>query len=224
MSCVIYRLGLIGYDKAWRMQSALLERRANNELNDTILLLEHPPTITLGRSGKAESVLVPLQKLEERGISFFKSDRGGDATFHGPGQLVCYPIINLRESKKTVNQFIYELEEIVISTLHSFEITGSREESHAGVWSENREIAALGLAVKKGVSMHGFALNVSTDLSCFAYIRPCGLQDGTMTSINELTSQNIKVDEVVEKIVPNIARVFNVHLEWGLVESLKSYL
>ena len=210
--CTVYRLGLIEYSQAYRLQRSLLEQRAKGERGDTLLLLEHPPTITVGASGKLENILVPRSRLTGAGISTFFADRGGDVTYHGPGQLVGYPIIDLRERERDVHRYLGGLEEVLIRTLADFSIRGSRDRAHAGVWVGNKEIAAIGLKVKRWVTMHGFALNVNVDLLPFSFINPCGFSHRKATSISALASQYVPMTTVSERLLAHFSKVFNVQL------------
>lgn len=215
MLCVVYQLGLVGYKEAYHLQRKLLRERFDGEIKDTILLLEHLPTITIGKSGKLENVLVSQTQLAREGISLFFTDRGGDVTYHGPGQLVAYPIIDLRQRGRDIHRYVHDLEEVVIRTLSSFSIGAGRDESHAGVWVKDEEIAAIGLSIKKWITMHGIALNVNTNLEHFSLINPCGFSGKKATSISRLLSQDIPMEEVAESLIAHFSDVFNVHIEWG---------
>jgi len=215
MLCIVYQLGLIAYSEAYHLQRQLLCQRVNNEIADTLLLLEHPPTITIGKSGQLENVLASQAQLVEAGVSLFFVDRGGDVTYHGPGQLVAYPIIDLRQRGMDIHQYLRDLEEVIIRTLNDFSINASRDSSHAGVWVRDKEIAAIGLRVSKWVSMHGFALNVSTDLEQFSLINPCGFSDRKATSISSLRSQDVSIEAVTEKLLARFSEVFNAQMEPG---------
>ena len=215
MLCIVYQLGLITYSEAYHLQRQLLCQRVNNEIADILLLLEHPPTITIGKSGKLENVLASQAQLAEAGVSLFFVDRGGDVTYHGPGQLVAYPIIDLRQRGMDVHQYLRDLEEVIIRTLNDFSITAGRDRSHAGVWVRNKEIAAIGLRVSKWVSMHGFALNVNIDLEQFSLINPCGFSDRKATSISSLRSQDVSIEAVTEKLLARFSEVFNAQMEPG---------
>ena len=215
MLCIVYQLGLITYSEAYHLQRQLLCQRVNNEIADTLLLLEHPPTITIGKSGKLENVLSSQAQLAEAGVSLFFVDRGGDVTYHGPGQLVAYPIIDLRQRGRDVHQYLRDLEEVIIRTLNDFSITASRDRSHAGVWVRGKEIAAIGLRVSKWVSMHGFALNVNIDLEQFSLINPCGFSDRKAASISSLLSQDVSIEAVTEKLLARFSEVFNSQMEPG---------
>jgi len=215
MLCIVYQLGLITYSEAYHLQRQLLYQRVNNEIADTLLLLEHPPTITIGKSGKLENVLASQAQLAEAGVSLFFVDRGGDVTYHGPGQLVAYPIIDLRQRGRDVHQYLRDLEEVIIRTLSDFSITACRDSSHAGVWVRDEEIAAIGLRVSKWVSMHGFALNVNIDLEQFSLINPCGFSDRKAASISSLLSQDVSIEAVTKKLLVRFSEVFNAQMEPG---------
>lgn len=214
MLCVVYRLGLVGYREAYHLQRKLLRQRFDGEIKDTILLLEHLPTITIGKSGKLENVLVSQAQLAREGISLFFTDRGGDVTYHGPGQLVAYPIIDLSQRDRDVHKYVRDLEEVVIRTLSSFSIVADRDESHAGVWVKDEEIAAIGLSIKKWITMHGIALNVSPKLEHFSLINPCGFSDRKATSMTRLLSRDIPMEEVRQRLIAHFSDVFNVRIEW----------
>ena len=215
MLCTVYQLGLIGYRKAYHLQRELLRQRVNDEITDTLLLLEHPPTITIGKSGKLENVLASQAQLARKGVSLFFVDRGGDVTYHGPGQLVAYPIIDLRKRGRDVHKYVRDLEEVIIRTLNDFSINACRDRNHAGVWVRGGEIAAIGLGISRWVSMHGFALNVNTDLEQFSLINPCGLSDRKATSISNLLSQDIPIETVAERLLAHFSQVFDSRMEWG---------
>jgi len=214
MLCVVYRLGLVGYREAYHLQRKLLRQRFDGEIKDTILLLEHLPTITIGKSGKLENVLVSQAQLAREGISLFFTDRGGDVTYHGPGQLVAYPIIDLRQRDRDVHKYVHDLEEVVIRTLNDFSIEAHRDDSHAGVWVEDEEIAAIGLSIKRWITMHGIALNVNPKLEHFSLINPCGFSDRRATSISKLLSQDVPMEEVMHRLIARFSDVFNVRIEW----------
>jgi len=214
MLCVVYQLGLVGYREAYHLQKKLLRQRFDGEIKDTILLLEHFPTITIGKSGKLENVLVSPAQLAREGISLFFTDRGGDVTYHGPGQLVAYPIIDLRNRGRDIHRYVHDLEEVVIRTLSDFSIEAHRDEGHAGVWVKEEEIAAIGLSIKRWITMHGIALNVNPKLEHFSLINPCGFPDRRATSISKLLSQDVPMEEVRQRLIAHFADVFNVRIEW----------
>ena len=213
MSFNVYQLGTMDYDKAYHLQKILLHLRMRTEINNTLLLLEHPPTITIGRFGKFNNILASQKQLNESGISLFFTDRGGDVTYHGPGQLVGYPIINLRQSGINIRQYITNLEEVIIRFLGSFSIATHRYKDHAGVCVEGKSIAAIGLCVKKWVSMHGFSININTDLNSFSLIKPCGFSDMKVTSVSQILGCHIPFDNIIEKIMVCFSEVFNTNME-----------
>ena len=180
---IVRRLGLIPYREAWELQRRLAEQRRAGEVPDTLLLLQHPHTYTIGRSGSRDHVFLSDVQLAARGITCLEVDRGGDVTYHGPGQLVGYPIVDLG-LKPDVGAYLRGLEACLIAVLADFGIAAGRLPGFTGVWIEGqRKIAAIGVKVASGITTHGFALNVSTDLSLFAHILPCGIRDKGVTSM-----------------------------------------
>ncbi len=187
----VLNLGLVPYETALQLQRTLMELRKAGRIENTLLLLEHPPVITLGRNAQLSNVLAPPEFLAQRGVELFDIDRGGDVTFHGPGQLVAYPIFDLRsfEPKLGAVEFVRRLEEVLIRTCGDFGIATQRIKGLTGVWTyalrnkPEAKIAALGVHISRGVTTHGFALNVSTDLDFFTLIVPCGLTDKPVTSM-----------------------------------------
>jgi lipoate-protein ligase B len=167
--------GRTPYGEAWQLQKELESRRKAGEIPDHLLLLEHPHVLTLGRNGRQEHLLVSRSRLEELGIEYFEIDRGGDITYHGPGQIVGYPIVDLREWKRDVVAYVRGVEEAVIRTLRRFGIESWREPGATGVWTREGKICAIGVHISRWVTTHGFALNWTTDLKYYQYIVPCGL-------------------------------------------------
>jgi len=177
-------LGRLSYERALDLQRTLSQWRISGEVDrDMLLLVEHAPVITLGRGSRPENLPTRRDVLEARGIELFEIERGGDITFHGPGQLVGYPIFNLREHREDLHWFLRQLEQSLIRALEDFGIRAERRSDYTGVWTQGRKIASIGIHVKQWVTWHGFALNVTTDLSYFDYIVPCGIPDVVMTSI-----------------------------------------
>lgn len=218
MRCLVYQPGLVEYGKAYQMQIEFHQRRVQGEIEDTLILLEHPPTITVGKNGKLENVLVSNDSLEKEGVTLFFTNRGGDVTYHGPGQLVIYPIIDLRDRCKDVHKYVHDLEEVVIRTVKDLSIDASRDENHAGVWVKDEELAAIGVRVSKWVTMHGCALNVKTHLEHFSLINPCGFSDRKATSITSLLSRDVPMEMVRQTLIANFAAVFSAQMEF--VESI----
>lgn len=214
MLCAVYQLGLVEYRETYHLQRKLIQQRLDGGLADIILLLEHPPTFTIGKSGSLENILVSQAYLARKGISLFFTDRGGDVTYHGPGQLVAYPIIDLRDRNKDIRQYVHDLEEVVIRTLNDFSIESHRDGGHAGVWIKGEEIAAIGLSVRRWITMHGIALNINPNLEHFSLINPCGFSDRKATSMARLLSEDVPMEEVVPRLIAHFSDVFNVHIEW----------
>jgi lipoate-protein ligase B len=215
MRCNICRLGLIEYGEAYLLQRGLLHQRLTGEIPDSLLLLEHPPTFTIGKSGRIENILISKEELSEEGISLFFVDRGGDVTYHGPGQLVGYPILDLRNRGRDVHRYVYDLEEVLLKTINSFSIRAYRDNSHPGIWIKGEEVAAIGLSIHKWVSMHGFAMNVNPKLEHFALINPCGFLDRRATSISKLLNRKVSLVEVADILINKFAEVFDAQIEHG---------
>jgi len=205
--CRAFRLGTIDYEKALVLQNRLAEARGKGEIPDTLLLLQHPPVVTMGKSGKTQNVLSP-QALAGKNIKVIFTDRGGDVTYHGPGQLVIYPILNLRAHHLSVPGYVWNLEETAIRLLASYGIAAGRIEKLRGVWVGQEKVAALGVHLSRWISKHGLALNVSTDLDPFTLINPCGT-GRRATSMASLLGKRISMDEVEEKMIRSFAAVFN---------------
>lgn len=203
-----FDLGTIEYDKAWDLQRKTFELRRNGNIADTIYLLEHPNTYTLGKVTDKSNLISSEEFLKEKKISVFEIDRGGDITYHGPGQIVGYPIIDLKEWKEDTHQYLRGLEEVIILTCSDYGLNAGRVDKLTGVWIENRKIAAIGIKVSRWITMHGFAFNVNTDLSLFNGIIPCGIKDKEVTSLSKELSREITLNEVKEKLIKYFCEVF----------------
>jgi lipoyl(octanoyl) transferase len=201
------RPGTVPYADAWTLQTELHERRARGEIPDTLLLLEHPHVYTIGRRGERDDVLWNEASLRLRGVEVVETDRGGQVTYHGPGQLVGYPIIDLGPGADLVG-YVRRLEDVLIGALERFAITAERDIGNTGVWVNDGKIAAIGVRVTRGVTKHGFAINVSTDLSYFAGIVPCGITDKGVTSIAQEIGAEPSMPDVIETIDDEFRRVF----------------
>lgn len=202
-------LGRIPYGEALNLQDRLVRERREGSVPDQLLLLEHPPVVTLGASTDARHLLVPPHELEARGIEVFEVGRGGDVTYHGPGQLVGYPILDLKPDRKDLHRYLRDLEEVVIVALGAFGIEATREEGLTGVWVPEGKVAAIGVRVSSGwISSHGFALNVAPDLSHYSVIVPCGIPDRPVTSMTRILGRDIRVQEVVPEVVRAFETVF----------------
>jgi len=213
--CSVYNLGLIDYDRALELQERLHKSRKSGAISDVLLLLQHPSVFTIGRSGTANDIIASEELLDRENIQVFRTSRGGEVTYHGPGQLVGYPILHLREDKLTVHQYVWNLEEMVMRTLTDFGIDSQRVSGRRGVWVGGEKICSLGLRISSEVSMHGFSLNVNTDLKHFTYIVPCGITDATITSLSKLLGYEVKMEEVEEKLLQRFSEVFNLQLQRG---------
>jgi len=199
------------YGRALELQQQLVAERKQGLIPDQLLLLEHPHVITLGRNGRLENLLANDQVLGRAGISFYPTDRGGDITYHGPGQLVGYPILDLREWKRDVGAYVRAIEQVIIDTLADYGIAAGRIPKLTGVWVEECKIAAIGVHISRWVTSHGFALNVSTHLSYFQYIVPCGLTR-PVTSMERLGAR-ATLAEVSRTLAAHFGRIFDVETE-----------
>ncbi|MHB9093262.1 MAG: lipoyl(octanoyl) transferase LipB [Eubacteriales bacterium] len=209
-NCQVLLLGLRDYQEIYLYQEKLQYLRSQEKIPDTLLLLEHSPVFTIGRAGGRDNVLCPLEHLRREGINIYEVNRGGDVTYHGPGQLVGYPILNLNQHGRDVHRYVHSLETVIIRTLEEVNITGTRVEGYTGVWVGNEKVAAIGIAVKKWVTMHGFALNVNTNLDHFKLVNPCGITDRGVTSISKVLNRTIKVDEVINTIIRQFGKMFDL--------------
>ncbi len=227
----VLHLGLIDYGTALKLQETLVDLRKRGRIADTLLLLEHPPVITLGRNAKSANIVASPQFLAERGVEVFEINRGGDVTFHGPGQLVGYPICDMRGLTPKVGavEFVRRMEEVLIRACADFDIGAERVPGLTGVWTPERKIAAIGVHISRGVTSHGFALNVTTDLEQFKLIVPCGITNKDVTSMEQelggrVTPGGKKLD--IETVEQSITRqwgyVFGTQILW--LESLTSLL
>lgn len=208
----VYKLGKVSYRKALEIQLKLLEMRTNGEIGDTLLLLEHPPTFTIGRRGNMGNLLAAKNYLSKAGIHFEVISRGGDITYHGPGQLVGYPIMDLNGMGRDIHKYLRNLEETIILSLADFGIRGRRIKGITGVWTKWHKIASIGVGVRRWVTYHGFALNVNTDLSYFDMIVPCGIENVKMTSIQRWLGKKEYIDmpEAEDSIINAFSQVFNI--------------
>ena len=208
--CQVRELGRIAYGPALELQQELIAARKAGTVADHLLLLEHPHVITLGRNGHRENLLASPEIMERAGISFFPTDRGGDVTYHGPGQLVAYPILDLREWKRDVGAFVRAVEQTIIDTLADYGIAAGRIPKLTGVWVNDRKIAAIGVHISRWVTSHGLALNVTTDLSYFQYIVPCGLTK-PVTSMAQL-GVRATLEEVSRSLAGHFGRNFDCEM------------
>jgi lipoyl(octanoyl) transferase len=210
-------LGLIGYAEAWELQKRVVASRKAGAIADVLLLCEHPPVITLGRSGKRENLLASEHVLRQKGVEFHASDRGGDITYHGPGQIVGYPILNLGAIRRDVVWYVRMLEEAMIRATAEFGITAERVGGKTGIWvragSTEEKLAAIGVHISRWVTSHGFAYNVSTDLRNFDLIVPCGIADRKATSLEKLLGRSVEQKEVAPRIAKHLGEVLGVEMK-----------
>ncbi len=229
---IIFRdLGHTDYQHAWDYQEKLLAMNVQRKLDARdpgkksvlptshyLLFVEHPPVYTLGKSGNKQNVLLDDDELREKQIQFFHTNRGGDITFHGAGQIVGYPILDLEKFYTDIGKYLRNLEEVVICTLADYGIEGQRSEGETGVWLEpgihgkERKICAIGVRCSRWITMHGFAFNINTDLSYFGHIIPCGIQDKQVTSLQKELGREMDIEEVKEKVKYHFSRIFDAEL------------
>lgn len=212
-------LNVIDYAEAWNLQKEFFEQRRKNECNDFLFILEHPHTYTLGKTADKENLISNESYLKENNISVFEIDRGGDITYHGPGQIVGYPIIDLENWKKDTHKYLRALEEVLILTCFDYGINAERNSEYTGVWIENRKIAAIGIKVSRWITMHGFAFNVNTKLSLFNGIIPCGIKEKEVTSLQKELGKEILISEAKEKILNNFKKVFEYEKVFPVLKS-----
>jgi len=223
-------LGRVAYGTALQLQGTLLEMRKSARIENTLLMLEHPPVITLGRNARLANVLAPPEFLAQQGVELFDIDRGGDVTFHGPGQLVAYPIVDLRSFDPKVGavEYVRRLEEVLIRTCGDFGVGAQRIKGLTGVWTyalpdkPEAKIAAIGVHISRSVTTHGFALNVSTDLDSFSLIVPCGITGKPVTSLERELHKQLTLEDVATSASRNFGRVFQTQMLW--LESLDDLL
>lgn len=207
--CELRNLDLVTYENGMRLQQKLVELRQADSIPDQLLLLEHPPVITLGRGGDARNLLAAPGALQASRVRFYETTRGGDITYHGPGQLVGYPILHLGEGNRDVRRYVTKLEEVLIRTVAEYGIAAERVDGRRGIWVGNDKIAAVGVRIARWVTSHGFALNVRTNLDHFRLITPCGLQGSGVTSISRQAGRDVGPDDVREVLAAKFAEVFD---------------
>lgn len=203
----VRRLGRVAYGDAHELQKKLVDERTRGAIADTILLVEHPPVITLGRAAKEANVLLSRERLEARGFEVHEIGRGGDVTYHGPGQLVVYPIVDLKPDRQDVRKYVGSLEETMIRVARDYGVEAGRVAGLNGAWVGDRKIGAVGVRISRWVTMHGFALNVTTDLSHFEVIVPCGIQGKQVTSLARELGRDVSMREVEDRALGHFAEL-----------------
>jgi lipoyl(octanoyl) transferase len=215
--CQIVDLGLIGYAEAWALQKRVVAARKSAAIEDVLLLCQHPHVITQGRNGKRENLLASEHILKQKGVEFHATDRGGDITYHGPGQIVGYPILNLGAIRRDVVWYVRMLEEAMIQATAEFGIAAGRVAGKTGIWvgngSSEEKLAAIGVHISRWVTSHGFAYNVSTDLRFFDLIVPCGIADRKATSLEKLLGRSVQPNEVTPRIANHLGEVFGLEMK-----------
>ena len=211
------------YERAWELQHALVKARQEGRVDDILILLEHEPVITLGRMADARHILASAEQLSQAGITVQRIERGGDVTYHGPGQLIGYPILSLEVHHLGVSDYMHALEEVLIRTLADFGLVAERRKGIIGVWVRETKVAALGARVERGVTYHGFALNVATNLAHFAFIVPCGLADAQVTSMQRELGTTVDMQIVRGRVIWHFGQVFAVPMEEAIPAKRPSF-
>jgi lipoyl(octanoyl) transferase len=217
-TCHAEQLGLVDYADGLCLQRERVAARKAGVIPDTLLLLEHPHVYTLGRNAQKDNILLSVEQLTLRGVQVFEIDRGGDVTYHGPGQLVGYPIFDLAQHRRDIAWYMRSLEEVLIAVARDYGIDAGRLSGAPGVWVENDKLAAMGVHISRWVTSHGFAFNVNTDLRYFDWIVPCGLRDKGVTSLQKLLGRQVDMDDVAERAVRHFVEVFDLEM----VEAVES--
>lgn len=221
-SCITWSSKLVPYRTAWEMQLQQIEKIATGKAKATVFFLEHPPVITSGKAGNDEHVLLSESALRKKGIEFIKTNRGGDVTFHGPGQLVVYLMLPLAEENRDLHAFMRKIENVGIKVLSEFGLCGSRYTGYSGVWVGDKKIMAIGVGVKKWVTFHGLAFNYGNNLEGFKYIIPCGIEDKDVTSLHYLLKKNVAREEVEERFSLHLSNEFKLDL-MPMVDPIKDF-
>jgi len=206
-ACCALRLGLMEFAAASELQNKLVQRRLAGEIPDTVLFLQHQPVITIGAFGGEQNIVVPRDVLAKKVISVTHTDRGGDITYHGPGQLVGYPILDLKDRGRDVHQYVHDLEEVIISTLSDYSLKAHRDPDYPGIWVGQEKICAMGIRVVHWVTKHGFALNINNDLTPFSYINPCGITGRGVTSMRVLLNQKLQISDVIDGVIRHFSAI-----------------
>ena len=205
----VRRMGRVPYARGLELQEQLVAERQARRIPDQLLLLEHDPVFTLGRNARSENVLFPAEALRERGFEVFETGRGGDVTYHGPGQVVGYPILDLAPDRRDVHRYVRDLEQVMIRTCADYGLEASRVQGLTGTWLGDEKIGAIGVRIARWVTSHGFAFNVGTDLSAFDLIVPCGIRGRGVTSLERQLGRPLPLEEVMDRIAANFAAVFS---------------
>ncbi len=216
----VIRLGRTRYRSCWELQRRLLELRSSGAIGDVLLLTEHDHVYTIGKTGSDDHLLAGESEREILGVELVHTDRGGDITYHGPGQIVGYPILDLNNYGRDLHRYLRDLEEVTIRVLAGFGVSGTRIPGYTGVWADGEKICAIGVRSVRWVTMHGFALNVCSDLSYFGRIIPCGIFEKGVTSLEAITGRRVEPDEVTPMLVEQFGYVFGAAMTFGTLKDL----
>ena len=206
-------LGRTDYKSTWELQKKLVDLRHKGDIPDILLFTEHNPVITMGRASSSKNLLCTPEQLKEKNVELYEIERGGDVTFHGPGQIVIYPIIDLNRHRRDLHLYLRNLEKSIIEVLKEYDIDAGVKEGMTGVWADNHKLAAIGVAVSRWITYHGAALNVITDLEYFKLITPCGISEYPVGSIKSMIVKDVSLEEVMEKLERSFAAVFDSTIE-----------
>ena len=209
---LVRHLGRVPYAEGLQIQEQLVAERQAGRIVDVLLLLEHDPVFTMGRSSRAENILLSPEALRSRGFDIFETGRGGDVTYHGPGQVVAYPILELPTERRDVHRYVRDLEEVMIRACADYGITAGRIKGMTGAWVGAEKVGAIGVRIARWVTSHGFALNVANDLAPFSLIVPCGIYDKGVTSLSRLLGREVAVDEAAGRLSAHVADVFGLEI------------
>ena len=223
--CLFVELPLTEYREAWELQQAIVNaKKEGTLLNDVILVLEHPSVYTLGRRGGIENLCVPQTRLAQEGIDVIQIERGGDITYHGPGQLVAYPLLDIRRARLSITDLVWSLEEVMINTAAAFGIEAERNPLNRGVWIDQAKLGSIGIAVRRDITFHGMALNVNLDLTHFSWINPCGLKEIGMTSLKAAAGRTVDMPAARRAVQKNMQTVLCLELEQTDPETLNNLI
>lgn len=221
---LVVNLGRTKYADAWELQKQIFSARLNQRISDVLLLTEHDHVYTLGKAADGNHLLAKDEELSKKGVDVFWIDRGGDITYHGPGQIVGYPIIDLNQHYNDIHRYLRDIEEVILRTLHEYGIAAGREPEYTGVWVKDEKIAAIGVKVSKWITMHGFAFNVNTDLSYFDRIIPCGIFHKGVTTLKNLVGKEIELVTVHQQLINHFASLFHWEVKQISREELTTML
>jgi lipoate-protein ligase B len=223
----VINLGRTGYKPTWELQKELLALRAQSKLPDCLIVTEHNPVLTMGRGTNSDNLLATPEQLTEKGVELYEIERGGDITFHGPGQTVLYPIVDLRNRGRDVRQYLRDLERAVVDGLGELGLEAGVKDGLTGIWVDDHKLGAIGVAVSRWITYHGVALNVTTNLDYFKLINPCGITEYPVGSVSQMLGREVSMDEVNRVLIESFVETFNYEPEFvddvgGLIGELSS--